>query len=129
MEIKKNQQKLVKKVSEKQFLPYFVEKLLLMLRIYVIEPCGKGKVDRGWTNNNSESGSHILNAATRWKRTDIPNFIHLLDDTVKGSAWNVAVPSGESFSEFSDMFQHHQVDIDKWSNMTQESNIVREKSF
>ena len=73
-----------KNVGDKKFFPYFTNKVLPLLKVYVVEPSNNGKVERGWTNNNCESANHILKSATGWKNTDIPKFIHLLDELVNG---------------------------------------------
>ncbi|KAH3819647.1 hypothetical protein DPMN_121387 [Dreissena polymorpha] len=66
-------------VRGKQFLPYFVNKLVPTLNDFVIKPSLIGMVSTGWTNNNCESANHIKNGDAM--EVDGPQQIH-----VKGRA-------------------------------------------
>ncbi|XP_053374086.1 uncharacterized protein LOC128546783 [Mercenaria mercenaria] len=118
------------KVGDKKFKPYFSDRLLPVLKSQVIEPCNKGKIERGWTNNNCESANHILKSATGWKQTDLPKFINLFNDIVKGeNIERCRAICGRGDFRLHDTFTHHQTDIDKWSNMSEETRSNREKKF
>ena len=50
--------------GDKQFLPYFENKLLPLLNQHVIRPVRSDKVTVAWTNNICESANHVLKTAT-----------------------------------------------------------------
>jgi hypothetical protein len=114
----------------KTFLPYFNEKLVPVLKTFVIDPSNKGKLKRGWTNNKCESANHLLKSAAQWKHSDLPKFINLLNDIVTGEVIErCRAIRGMGDFELDSMFLHHKIDIDRWSSMTQECRDSREKLF
>ena len=117
-------------VGEKKFRTYFDNKLLSLLSTHVIEPAKKGRVNTQWTNNNSESANHILKSATSWKARDMPRFIEMLYDIVKGedTERSRAIRDAGNF-KLDPAFQHHYTDIDHWTDISQDQRDKRMKKF
>ena len=117
-------------VDEKKFMTYFDKKLLPLLQIHVIEPIKKGKISSMWTNNNCESANHILKSATGWKMKNIISFIECLFEIVKGEQEERcrAIRDLGNF-RLCDRYQHHKIDIDRWSTMSQDNRDNRRKRF
>ncbi len=63
---------------------YFDNKLLPLLKAHVIEPAKRGKIEANWTNNNLESANYIMKSAISWNARDMPKFIEIVYNIVKG---------------------------------------------
>ncbi|XP_060563165.1 uncharacterized protein LOC132722661 [Ruditapes philippinarum] len=128
--LKETIQSLDSNAGGKTFLPYFNDKLVPVLKTFVIDPSNKGKLKRGWTNNKCESANHLLKSAAQWKHSDLPKFINLLNDIVTGEVIErCRAIRGMGDFELDSMFLHHKIDIDRWSSMSQECRDIREKMF
>ena len=105
----------------KTFRKYFDNKLAPMLDAHIIKPSIIGKITPNWTNNNSESANHILKSAVLWKASDLPKFIEILYGIVSGEEIERerAIRDTGNF-KLAPTFQHHYVDIDNWTDITQE---------
>ena len=119
-----------KYAREKRFLPYFEDRLLPLLRTRVIAATDTGKMVRGWTNNNCESANHILKARTEWQKQDIPKFIEEMYGIVEGEQLE-RCRSIRGIGDYTldERFVHHYIDLDKWSNLSEESKEKRERKF
>jgi hypothetical protein len=119
-----------KYAREKEFLPYFEDRLLPLLRTRVIAATDTGKMVRGWTNNNCESANHILKARTEWQKQDIPKFIEEMYGIVEGEQLE-RCRSIRGIGDYTldERFVHHYIDLDKWSNLSEESKEKRERKF
>lgn len=116
--------------NEKKFRPYLDEKLLPLLEKHVIEPARKGKVTTNWTNNNSESVNHVIKSATNWKLQDLPKFISTLENIILNEQMEKLRAIRDSGNYVLDTkFIHHLVDIDHWTNLTDEQQARRERRF
>ena len=116
--------------SEKRFRTYFDNKLLPLLEAHVIKPTQRGKVPVNWTNNNSESANHILKSAISWKARYMPKFIKMFFDILNGEQ----IESGRAIRDkgnfkLSNAFRHHLIDIDHWSNISEDQRGRRRKKF
>jgi hypothetical protein len=74
---------LLVKSDNQQFLKYFEDRLLPLLKEHIIMPFRQGKIDFNWTSNNSESVNHVLKAAVNWKICDLPKFIELAGNSTQ----------------------------------------------
>ena len=116
--------------SEKRFRTYFDNKLLPLLEAHVIKPIQRGKVPINWTNNNSESANHILKSAISWKARDMPKFIEMFCVIVNGEQ----IERGRAIKDkgnfkLSNAFRHHLIDIDHWSNISEDQRERRRTKF
>ena len=114
--------------SEKRFRTYFDNKLLPLLEAHAIKPIQRGKVPVNWTNNNSESANHILKSAISWKARDMPKYIEMFYEIVNGEQ----IERGRAIRDkgnfkLSNAFRHHLIDIDHWSNISDEQRERRMK--
>lgn len=111
-------------------MKYFENKLLPLLIKHVIEPAKQGKVPPNWTSNNSESANHILKAAVNWKFQDLLTFVETLHTIVEGEQEERcrAVRNMGNY-RLSERYNHHFVEIDHWSNISQEHRDKRTKKF
>jgi hypothetical protein len=118
--------KLDEKENGKCFQTYFDQKLLPLLEKHVIEPTRTGKITANWTNNNSESANHVLKSAVSWKYQDLPKFINTLYDIVRGEQLERcrAVRNTGNF-KLADMFLHHEITLDKWTDISEEQRERR----
>ena len=80
--------------------------------------------------NNWESANHILKARTEWKKQDIPKFIEEMYGIVEGEQLK-RCRSIRGIGDYTldERFVHHYVDLDKWSNLSEESKEKRERKF
>ena len=117
-------------VGDKKFLPYFDSKLLPLLTQHVTEPVRSGKVPVAWTNNNCESGNHILKTATQWKKQDLPKFIEKLYNIVKGEEEErCRAVRGSGSYQPDDRYKHHLMDVSQWATLSTEAQQKRIKRF
>jgi hypothetical protein len=68
------------------FIEYFTRRVVPMLQknLQNMENTGLPNSDNiPWTNNNSESGNHILKQATQWKSQSLVDLIDILHSTVE----------------------------------------------
>lgn len=117
-------------VQEKKFQPYFENKLLPLLEKHIIEPVKQGKIPPTWTNNNSESANHVLKSAIQWKMQDLPKFIKSLHSIVVSES----VERTRSIRDTGNYtlhqnFLHHKINIDHWTNLSDDQRCRREQRF
>ena len=117
-------------VGQKKFLPYVQNKLVPLLKAHVIEPVKAGKCKPNWTNNNCESANHIPKSATEWKLKEFPKFINILYEIISGEKTERcrAIRDMGNF-KLTQPFSHHILDIDAWTNLTQEQKEKKEFKF
>ncbi|XP_071137045.1 uncharacterized protein [Mytilus edulis] len=95
------------------------EKLKPVLKGKIYEPQNAGRIEREWTNNNSESYNHVLKIAVDWKPQSLVDFVIKMTDMVEANYKDLRrAVIGRGPYTLASTHEHFKIDRHVWANKT-----------
>ncbi|CAG2204650.1 CHID1 [Mytilus edulis] len=98
---------------------YFSTVLKPVLKGKIYEPQNAGRIEREWTNNNSESYNHVLKIAVDWKPQSLVDFVIKMTDMVEANYKDLRrAVIGRGPYTLASTHEHFKIDRHVWANKT-----------